>query len=653
MKIAIDCETTGLDVYHGCRPYFVAVAQEDNKEYYYEWYVEPKNRTVCANKSDISDLREIINTSDTIIFHNAKFDISMLQAVGVFRNNWPWKKTHDTVHAAHLVDSLLGKDLTTLAIHYLGVDIGKHEELLKKAVNKARAIARRKSGTFDIARKDHPMLPSADSGLWKADAWLLRVLDYEHDLLIKYAMTDVGTTLELWYALMKIITERGHTKLYEFRRKPLPIIAGMQNTGITLSSARLKELEDTYIAESKKLRRTCVSIAKKRHCQLELPKSGANNSLRNFIFNVLKLSSPYKTTTGAQSVARCALDYWATNLEPGPSLDFVKSLGDMRSRDTAINYIASYRRYMLPAEVNKKATTFRLHSSVNECGTHTLRSSSNNPNQQNISKKYGFNLRYIFGPAPGREWWSIDYENLELRIPAYKSGEEGMIDIFERPNDPPYYGSYHLLVFDLLHPDKFKKYGVKCKDVYKSTWYSWTKNFNFAEQYGAVESSGTADAAAHVEGAQRLISNKFPAKTKLNKKFIQFASKHGYVETEPDRSVDPKHGYRLRCPQDEWGGISPTIPFNFYIQGTACWVKFRAMIDCQKYLDTLNIDINSYFIIMDVHDELVFDFPYKKDKGNLPKIKRIQSIMENVGDDFGVPLSTSASYHSDNWSEDS
>ena len=50
----------------------------------------------------------------------------------------------------------------------------------------------------------------------------------------------------------------------------------------------------------------------------------------------------------------------------------------------------------------------KLHTSLNMCGTDTLRWSSNNPNSQNISKKEGFNLRYAFGPAPGREWWSLD-----------------------------------------------------------------------------------------------------------------------------------------------------------------------------------------------------------------------------------------------------
>jgi hypothetical protein len=84
-------------------------------------------------------------------------------------------------------------------------------------------------------------------------------------------------------------------------------------------------------------------------------------------------------------------------------------------------------------------------------------------------------------------------------------------------------------MFDTLHPEKFAQYGKKVKDVFASTWYQWTKNGDFAVQYGAIEESGTADAAYHVEGAQRKIQNRFTKIAELNQEQIAFANRNGYV----------------------------------------------------------------------------------------------------------------------------
>jgi hypothetical protein len=93
-----------------------------------------------------------------------------------------------------------------------------------------------------------------------------------------------------------------------------------------------------------------------------------------------------------------------------------------------------------------------LHPSSTLRGPTPSAGPSSQPNEQNISKREGFNLRRCFGPAPGREWWSLDAKNIELRIPAYESGEEAFIALFERENDPPYFGSNHLLIAHFLHP---------------------------------------------------------------------------------------------------------------------------------------------------------------------------------------------------------
>src|SRR6185312_3151081 len=185
-----------------------------------------------------------------------------------------------------------------------------------------------------------------------------------------------------------------------------------------------------------------------------------------------------------------------------------------------------------------------LHPNLNPCGTDTLRCSSSNPNEQNISKQKGHNLRYCFGPAPGREWWSLDGKNLELRIPAYEAGEVDMIALFEHPDESPYYGSNHLLNCHTVYPDLwaalekevgFANVGPEFKKRYESTWYQYAKNGGFAVQYGAIEkvdTIGAADKVFHRPGSHAKLKARFGrihGPDGLNERMIAFATKHGFV----------------------------------------------------------------------------------------------------------------------------
>ncbi len=266
-----------------------------------------------------------------------------------------------------------------------------------------------------------------------------------------------------------------------------------------------------------------------------------------------------------------------------------------------------------------------------------------------------YNLRYLFGPAPGREWWTMDYENIELRIPAYESGERVMIDLFEKADEPPYFGSYHLMNASIIYPDLFWPLAETkgaFKKKYASTWYQWCKNFGFAVQYGAMLGSGTADKAAHKEGAQQMVADRLTEHTKLNRKMIDFANRHGYVETIPDKTVNPKHGYPVECSRGNYGKVSPTIPLSYHVQSTAMWCTRKAMVRVDDYLTSLNEEENqSYRMILQVHDEICFDFP-KGGRKHLPIIRKVRQLMSQSGEDIGVPLTVSVGYRPDNWNEE-
>jgi hypothetical protein len=380
-----------------------------------------------------------------------------------------------------------------------------------------------------------------------------------------------------------------------------------------------------------------------------------------------------KKKSDRPSVDKVAMEHWLATLpERSKGAAFVRNLRNYRKRTTALSYITGYRRF----GISEGRNWIRLHPSLNSTGSDTLRWSSSNPNEQNISKQEGFNLRYAFGPLPGREWWSMDAKNIELRIPAYEAGEQEMIQLFERPDDPPYYGSNHLLNFHTVYPDiwdkelkavGFEKVGPHCKKKYAGTWYQYCKNGGFGVQYGAMDredGQGTADQAFHRPGSHAKLKERFSRLEAHNQWCIDYAESFGYIETVPDHSVDPLRGYPILCTRTQWGGILPTVPLNYRTQGTAMWWMCMAMIRCQDQLDKWNRGVRPeyrYYLVMQVHDELVFDFPapppdYKlKDQPwtyNGSKIAVLKGLMEQGGTNISIPTPVGVAYHADNWSED-
>ena len=669
----LDTEATGLDLRHGALPFLVTLSNADDLENVamWEWDVDPTTRDPIVDTADLIEIQDAIDEADELILQNPKFDCEALtqlfKAVGM-RLRWDWGKVRDTLLAGHLLASNQPHDLTTMVLVELGVNIKPYEDRLTEACNEARRLARSMFPEWAIAKAGRADMPSIKEKAHKADMWLPRAiakaLDYPEDhpwwtVCSEYANVDSVSTLPLYLRQREVIEKRGLTRIYEERLKVLSVAHKIETVGVTGSVSRRNELAVDYKAECERLERICVNLSDGKIDGLP---DGRSNALNDIVFDHFKLKSNKKTDKGNPSMDKTVLEHWRATLpERSKARLFVESLGDYRSRKTAINYMDGYEKFWF----NEGADTFRLHPSLNPTGTQTLRWSSSNPNEQNISKREGFNLRYVFGPAPGREWWSCDAKNIELRLPAYEAGEEEMIRLFEQPDEPPFYGSNHILVFSILHPDLwaegikevgFDKVGPYVKKKYASTWYQWVKNGNFAVQYGAIEASGTADRAYHVKGGQQIVSDRFTKIKQLNQECIRFAKIHGYVETMPDRTVDPERGYPLACTQNNWGGILETVPLNYHIQGTAMWWMQGAMIRVQEYLDYVNsVDPRGFYMVMQVHDELVFDFPKGRTdpawKENRGKIRKIQRLMEEGGANLvpSIPTPVSCEYHPVSW----
>lgn len=673
LRISLDTETTGLDLRHGAKPFLVTTCDESGMVRYWEWDVDPLTRQPKIPKSDIEEIRERIEEAETIAMQNGKFDVLSLRQIGI--TDFPWEKVVDTLIVGHMLASNQPHDLTTMALVYLGVNIAQYEDELTEACKEARRIAKSKYPNWRIAKEGLPEMPSAKEKTHKFDMWLPRAIARAegylpshpwHTLCAEYANMDSQVTLPLADAMMEEVHERKLESILKLRHKILPVVSSMEIVGLTVNGDHVEELEEHYKEDAEISGRVCVNIAKSYGYELQLPKSGVNNSLKDFLYNGLELEEQLNKKTKQPTLDKGAMQHYLDTLPPrSKPLKFIERLMSKRQRETALSYMEGYRRFWRPEP--ECENFFRLFPFLNPTGTDTLRFSSQNPNSQNFSKTIfeegGKSLRYCLGPKPGRIWYSADAENIELRLPAYEADEKAMIELFERPNDPPYFGSNHSLVCHILYPKEFDqclKDGVTFKDRYKATLYQWVKNGNFAIQYGAQEQSGTADRAYHYPGAQRIIQKRLGKINELNQYWIEFANEKGYVETIPDSSVDPERGYPLLCTRSNWGKILPTVPLSYHVQGSAMWWMTKAMIRVHEYLESLNRKYGyshgeGYYIIAQIHDELVFDFPkYFKANGedlNLPIIKRCKELMEEGGKDYGIPTPVSVETHENNYGE--
>lgn len=729
--LSLDTETTGRDLYHGSRPFFVTMCDETGHNRFWgppDWRVNPLTREVSYEEGALEQIQKLINEADVLVLQNAKFDVAALNAAMGGRLRWDWNKVWDTLIASHVLCSAPPHDLTALSYQYLGIDISPLEKELKRVCLAARKLVQQDHrdayGTktkrkakqptlfptsertkeeldalypfrdWRIAKEGMQDMPSAKEESWKNDMWLpVEMIHHWEEKGVAWQQTDAATweravqqysnadsavTFKLKEVMEKELRRRGLEKIFLSKMRVAQITHEMEREGITGRRSRINLLSERYTEDSTRLASVCTNIAKEYDFDLVLPKGGVNNSLREFVFDKLKLPIVAFTDTGEPSLNKEAMREWELILPKRSfAMKFLDSLRKKRQRDTSLTYMRGYERFAIPHSAFAGNDWFVLHPFLNITGTQTTRYSSSNPNEQNISKKEKPNLRWIFGPEPGWEWYSLDGKNLELRIPFYACGEEELIALFERPNEPPFYGSTHLLNFSVIYPEiwaaAIKQVGIEkagpfCKKTYDASYYQWCKNGGFAIQYGAGEKK--ADATFQRPGAYRLLKTRFAKLEKYTQEQITYANKFGYVKTIPSKYVDGSTGYPLVCSRGEYGKISPTIPLSYKIQGTAgAWTE-SGMIRCHQEIQRWQQSGFNAKIMMNVHDEIVFALPkapmspiedaktYKR-TGKVPQgfhsnfryVNRLRELMEMGGADIGIPTPVDVEYHEDNWEE--
>jgi DNA polymerase I-like protein with 3'-5' exonuclease and polymerase domains len=591
----------------------------------WEWDVNPLTREPEIPKGDLTELQDFLDANHFVL-HNTKFDYLALESIGLRIPSFEF--TQDTLIASHVLASAESHNLKDLGLQYC--DILNDDE---EALHAATVIARRygKKYKWRTAQKDvhDPHFPAATKDWVKMDMWTPRAMakaqnlppDHPYWTLCRtYGILDAERTMACWLIMEEGLKEEGLTYQYEQRRKLLEVTYTMESHGITLRATESQKVKKDYRFKSNK-----AELAAKTAADHKIDNLDSYQQLSKILFDHFKLEPTKQTKAGNPSTDKDVIKELSEMVE-GKPLDFLTNLQDFRGYTTAWDYLNSYKNF----GVELKGTDFwSLYPSFNITGTKTTRFSCNNPNAQNISKKERTNLRKVFGPAPGREWWSIDYSNIEMRIFGYASGDEKLIGAFESGE------SVHLIFSEILFPKEFaecRRKGWSFKDKYESTLYQWTKNGNFSLIYGAGVAK--ANRTYHVDNAYHIIRSKLPLIDEFMRLKDHEARSEGFITT--------LGGYRLQVPEKK-----PHAAVNYFVQGSAGWAMIMAMIRVFEYLRTLGPE---YKMTMTVHDELDFDFPVHKDPNhNLRIIYHIKQLMELSGEDIGIPVPVDVERHAVTW----
>ena len=342
--------------------------------------------------------------------------------------------------------------------------------------------------------------------------------------------------------------------------------------------------------------------------------------LGEVLFDDLKIeSNPKKTKTGQYSTSEETLS------KLSKKHTIVKEILDWRSLQKLMTtYINA-----LPNQVDEK--TDRIHSVFNQTNTTTGRLSSNNPNLQNIPirTKNGRMIRSAFTAKEGNVIISADYSQIELRVIASMSGDKNMINAFN--NNEDIHASTAANVF-----------GINIKEVTKEQ-RSHAKIVNFGIIYG-VSAFGLSNQTNLTRAESKVIIdnyyNSYPSLKEFMTNQINYARENGFVKTLVGRKrflndINSRNGM-IRSSAER-------NAINTPVQGSAADIIKLSMI---KIFNDLNSKFMKTKLILQVHDELVFEAP----QNEVEQAKKI--IIDNMENAYKleVPLTVDIGV-GENWLE--
>lgn len=566
-SISFDVETTGTDPISD-QIVGIALCKEKGKAYYV-----PIRHLEAVNIPDALIILKDIFENDSIskIGHNLKFDIITLRQEGINVAG----RLYDTMVASYLINpNKQGHSLEDVGIEYLN----HKKKPFKEVLGKYRTFAE---------------VPIFDA--------------------MQYAAEDAELAMELKEILFERLKMEGLEKLYFDIEMPLIyVLADMQHAGIKINSTLLNDLSKELERELENLQMKIYSLAGKKF------NINSSQQLGRILFEDLGLRAGKKTKTGYST-----------------SVDVLQQLAVFHELPAEIlNYRSLYKlktTYIdaLPLLVNKK--TGRIHTSFNQTATATGRLSSSEPNLQNIPIRgeLGSKIREAFIADEGAMLIAADYSQIELRILAHMSKDEGLTEAFIKGAD--------------IHARTAAKIFNISLDTVSPDLRRIAKTVNFGIIYG-ISPFGLSDSLNITpKEAVELIENYF-AQYPGVKAFID----NTLEEVRKNTSVYTLLNRRREIPDINSSNTNirqqaERMAINTPIQGTAADLIKIAMI---KIFSRLQKEGYRTKMILQIHDELLFESPVDE----VEDIKKIIKHEMESALELSVPLVVDIRT-GQNWSE--
>jgi DNA polymerase-1 len=421
----------------------------------------------------------------------------------------------------------------------------------------------------------------------------------------EYAAEDADIALRLWLRLKPRLASEEVTRVYERVDKPLvPVLARMEQRGVKVDRDYLARLSSEFGRDIQSLEERIYEAA----CG---PFTiGSPQQLGQVLYERLGLKGGRKGKSGQYSTDVTELERLA-----GEGVACASLVLEWRQ----LTKLKSTYTDALQAQIN--SDTGRVHTSFSLTGAQTGRLSSNDPNLQNIPirTEIGRKIRDAFVAAPGYKLLSADYSQIELRLAAHMADVPPLKDAFREGVD------IHSLTAEEL-------FGRVDRDTRNQA-----KTINFAILYGSSAWGIAGRLGVPKEEGKAIIDRyfeRFPGIRAFIHSTLSFAREQGFTRTLFGRKTHFMPNIRSPNPSIRAGAERAAI--NAPIQGTSADLIKRAMARMDEALAEAGLE--GVRMLLQVHDELVFEVPEGQEEAAAAVIKRVMATAAEPAIKLDVPL---------------
>ncbi|MDP1626203.1 DNA polymerase I [Parvibaculum sp.] len=439
------------------------------------------------------------------------------------------------------------------------------------------------------------------------------------DRAVAYAAEDADVTLRLWHILKPRLVAEHRITVYETLERPLvPVLAEMERAGVKVDKAVLARLSGDFAQKMAQYEEEIYELAGERF------NIGSPKQLGEILFDKQSLEGGRKTKTGAWSTDADTLEALAAQGHELPQrvLDW-RGLSKLKS-----TYTDALPEYIDPQ-------TGRIHTCYSLASTSTGRLASTEPNLQNIPVRTedGRKIRTAFVAEKGNLLISADYSQIELRLLAHIADIEALKKAFSEGLD------IHAMTASEM-------FGVPIEGMDQSVRRR-AKAINFGIIYG-ISAFGLANQLGipRQEAGEYIdrYFKRFPGIRAYMDDTKDFAHKNGYVETIFGRRI---HLPAINSKNPAERSFMERAAINAPIQGSAADIIRRAMIRMPQALADAKLAAR---MLLQVHDELIFEVPEKEAAKTSETVSRIMSDAAAPAVALTVPLDVDARA-AKNWDE--